>query len=259
MATPTPPLALHFEGSATEDVIKGEPRELQVETETVDSPSDARRLQQICKYERGSKLVERAIFAPDGSIATREIYTYGPADDPIAIRTLSGDGRLLSTTAIETNTDGIRKATTINSEGEELQTMNTKFDSKNRPVELVSYVAKDNSRLKVTYDNQGRPQSWHFAIGRDEPFTLAAEITYQDDGSTLSTYYLPEGEAIAMQRITGDSTLSSITSAPAGISRPISESLEKVEEKDSKGNWTRKLLLTNGNPTKIVYRKITYY
>ena len=95
-----------------------------------------------------------------------------------------------------------------------------------------------------------------------QPIADGLDLAQEIDQRAFATAYASDGTVILeneLQRTVQDNAVRDVSHAQFAGGNHQRATIERIDSRDSEGNWTRKTILSDHKPIAEVYRTITYY
>jgi hypothetical protein len=254
---------LGFSIGPSPEAIEGHPKSIRVERRDIDEHGGRVYLQQVGSWTRDGNAVESYSYHPDGSVSYHDVYDYSAEGKLTEVKTFDGGGALQQTSRYIRLSATEQEKVVTNGKGKGVSRTIIKLDEKGRVIESTSTDLEDGSRIRQAnqYDAQGTLIGDEVTFSGMPPgFPSRIETVRQADNRLVATTYAADGTILTRSEVSsGDGAWQASNEIIGGDNPRSLANSERIDERDTEGNWIRKTILADGKPVAEVYRTITYY
>lgn len=206
------------------------------------------------------------IFGPKGKVFKKVLYNYDANSWLTAMRSFDETGKEVVTLKIKNDANGnaVEKIlSSIDTTLQETLRYVHRYDKEGNEIEMTTYRGnKIIFHSKSKYDSKGnRVQSEEIDPGSNK-IKKTVSYTYNSNGKKLSEKVVDDKGKLLSSSVMKYDANDHIISEVFKIDMENYKHLETrtyTYKLDAKGNWISRTTYGNGEPKKVVQRKITYY
>lgn len=266
MSSSASPEVKLFTSDPIEEAVQGEPKSVRVERQEfqdiADSSSRSKAyLYATVEYFPGGLKAQKCVYHPDGTISSCESFEYDNQGRLSKTKSLSKTGAELQVQNVRWLDAWTEERVTLDAAGNELDCTITKRNNSGGVIESISTDRSQNSqiRLDVNRDSAGEIVGGEVIFEMKGEITSRIELTTQTSHQLLSKLCQPDGKVLVRTEMSRESTGRDLTRVLSETDNSRNLKIEQIESKDSKGNWTTKIISRRDENTQSEYSVVKFY